>query len=81
MRKVILFLLIVVFLTGCEFLTSTPSDKKLVSIEVDSTTLAGEVEVHQFNLEDIHLVLTFDDASTEHESLTEDMISSLDLAN
>ncbi|MFA6628069.1 MAG: InlB B-repeat-containing protein, partial [Bacilli bacterium] len=80
MRKVILFLLIVVFLTGCEFLTSTPSDKKLVSIEVDSTTLAGEVEVHQFNLEDIHLVLTFDDASTEHESLTEDMISSLDLA-
>ncbi len=49
-------------------------------IEVDPVTISGDILIDEFTLDSVKLILTYDNGAVETKSLTEDMISSTDLA-
>ena len=74
-RLLLVFLtviLIVSMFTACQ-----PS-KKILSIEVDETTIADAFDVATFDVSQIYLIITYEDEETERISLSSTMIKAED---
>lgn len=67
-------LFMLILLIGCNIDKIT-----ITSINIDPTTLHENVDIGEFNLSDIKLIVTYADESTKTISVSETMISSTDL--
>ncbi len=70
----IVFALFMVFLmVGCI------SEPGIVSVVIEPSSVAESVDISEFDLSDIKLIVTYSDESTDEISVTDDMLSTTDL--
>lgn len=81
MRLIFKLLTVVFMISTMSILFACGKKEKveLISIEVDQSTISNDVIYDEFNLETIKLILNQSDGSTNIVSLTESMLSHMDL--
>ena len=62
------------------FLFAGCNENTVISIEIDESNYEEEVNIEDFDLSDISLIVKMSDGTTKTITLTEDMLSSADLA-
>ena len=75
-KVMMIALMTLLFLFGCE----VPEDLTISSVVVDQTLLVEPIEISDFSLSDLELIVTYSDGSEVRVVITESMIESLDLA-
>jgi uncharacterized repeat protein (TIGR02543 family) len=74
--KYLIMCIVFLFISAC---TAKPKEPMLVSIQVDSSTVTEDLDVDDFDLSDILIVLNFSDGTSSKIPLSSSMLSNTDI--